>query len=149
MACGIIWGVKLLDFTLFAIWVGLDRNRSGLGFSSIQTGSICLVGFPLTAFLLVYLMRPAINYRSSIVLNICAVIFMLLVASFPLYYFLPTSIENVFLFVVVHCSLKEVASFIWLIVWSNLFSKLFPSRVLGKIYSWSFLIGHLILAVLT
>lgn len=146
LACGIIWGIKLLDFTLFSIYTGLDRKRGGLGFSTIQTGSISLLGFPLTAFLLVILFKPTQHFRSSVVLNICAFVFSILVASYPLYYLLPWKVENVLLVAVVHCSLKEVASIIWLITWSNLFSKLFPSRVLGKIYSWSFLVGHLMLA---
>lgn len=148
-ACGIIWGVKLLEFMLFPIWAEMDRSIGGLGFSTVQTGAISLLNFPIMIILLLYLYKSSQTYKASAVMYTTAGVMFFICSTMPMVYFLPFSTENMMLIIVPLSAIKEVSNVLWITAWSNLFSKLFPGRTLGRIFSWSFLLGHVILAALS
>lgn len=149
LACSITWGVKLLEFMLFPIWVELSREQGGLGFSNVATGAISLLNFPLMAILLLYLYKWVQKRKASNVMYNTALLMFFVCALTPMVYFIDISNENLMLLIVPISSLKELANILFLTSWSNLFTRLFPSRTLGRVFSWSFLIGHLILAAMT
>ena len=149
LACSITWGVKLLEFMLFPIWIELSRKQGGLGFSNVATGAISLLNFPLMAILLLYVYKWVQKQKASNVMYNTALVMFVVCSLSPLVFFIDISSENLMLLIVPICSIKELANILWITSWSNLFTRLFPSRTLGRVFSWSFLVGHLILAILT
>ena len=47
------WGVKVIDWMLFSIWVGSPIKSGGRGFSDMETGSVSLLSFPCVALCLI------------------------------------------------------------------------------------------------
>jgi hypothetical protein len=47
------WGVKVIDWMLFAIWVETPSNLGGMSFSNLETGAVSLLSFPCVAFALI------------------------------------------------------------------------------------------------
>lgn len=148
-ACGVTWGVKLLDWVLFPTWAEVSRDKGGLGLSTVQTGSINLLSFPITSIILVFVFRKIKIFKSSIVLHITNLTMLLSTGIMPVVYFIPFKPENLLLVIVVISTIKETSYIIWVTTWTGLFSKMFPSKFLGQIYSWSFMLGHILLAFLS
>ena len=148
-ACGVTWGVKLLDWVLFPTWAEVSREKGGLGLSTVQTGSINLLSFPITSILLVFIFRKIKIFKSSIVLHITNISMLLSTGIMPIVYFIPFKAENLLLVIVLISTIKETSYIIWITSWTSLFSKMFPSKFLGKIYSWSFMLGHVLLAFMS
>ena len=148
-ACGVTWGVKLLDWVLFPTWAEVSRDKGGLGLSTVQTGSINLLSFPITSILLVFIFRRIKIFKSSIVLHVTNLTMLLSTGIMPVVYFIPFKAENLLLVIVAISTVKETSYIIWITTWTSLFSKMFPSKFLGQIYSWSFMLGHILLAFLS
>jgi MFS family permease len=148
-ACGVTWGVKLLDWVLFPTWVEVSREKGGLGLSTVQTGSINLLSFPITSILLVFIFRKIKIFKSSIVLHVTNIIMLLSTGIMPVVYFVPFKAENLLFVIVLISTFKETSYIIWITSWTGLFSKMFPSKYLGQIYSWSFMLGHILLAFMS
>lgn len=147
LICGITWVVKLLEWILIPTWVEVSVEGGGLGFSSVQTGSISLISFPLTCILLVIFSKRISNFKASGVLHISNLAMLVFLSMFPLIAFINLSKENLLLLIGFISAFKEGSYIVWITSWSALFTKLFPGSTLGRIYSWSFFIGHILLVI--
>ena len=65
----------------------------------------------------------------------------------PLFGMLPIDHETFMFFVILLVSIKEGSYLIWISTWSQMMSRFFPSMMLGRIYSWSYFLGHCMLVL--
>lgn len=149
LACGIVWGVLLIDFILFPVWTELGTDQGGLNFSTVQAGAISLLNFPIVSITLIYIYKRVLTFKASYVMHVTTLIILVLSVLVPCVAFFHISHDYKFFVLIIITSIKEVAHILFLSTWSSLFSKLVPSKNLGKTFSWSFLVGHIILAVLS
>lgn len=147
LSMSLIWGVKLLEFMLFPQWLELDPSKGGLGFDKVMAGAVSLLNFPLMAIILLYLYKWVQKQKASSILFFTSLTLMCVCATTPLIYFAGFSKENMLLMIVPLCAIKESCLTLFLTSWSNLFSRIFPSKTLGRIFSWSYMIGHILLAI--
>ena len=51
------------------------------------------------------------------------------------------------LLVILLVAVKEGSYLIWLSTWSQVISRFVPSKMLGRVYSWSYFLGHALLLI--
>lgn len=149
IACGITWGVRLMEWILFPVWAELSKEKRGLGLSQVGTGAISFLCFPLTGVFLMLFYKKTKSFKTSYVLYVTTIIMFCLMVANPLLFTIDFSSENSIMLLVGLNSIKETAFTLWISSSSLLFSKLFPGRTLGRIFSWSYLGGHTFLILLS
>jgi MFS family permease len=144
---GIAWSVKFIDWMLFAIWVETEKEKGGLGFSSFETGAISLLCFPCVSFALLACFdatKRGLHSNWMIYTSLSGFVGMILI---PLIKLGLLQHETMLFCSILVGSLKEGSYLIWISTWSQLMSRLFPKIMLGRIYSWSYFIGHVFLCI--
>ena len=53
----VTWGVKVIDWMLFSVWVATPKALGGKNFSNMETGAVSLLSFPCVAFTLISCFR--------------------------------------------------------------------------------------------
>lgn len=141
------WGVKVIDWMLFAIWVETPRKWGGMSFTNMETGAVSLLSFPCVAFTLIACFQFTQKGLQTNWLIYTSVTWFALMLIIPL---IGTGVfeHETFLFlVIILVSIKEGAYLIWISTWSQMKSRFVPSMMLGRMYSWSYFLGHCILLV--
>lgn len=143
----ISWGVKVIDWMLLAIWLETNKEKGGMGFTSMETGTVSLLSFPCVSLCILACYRVIskglqTNWLIGTVLTTYSMC--LLIPLINLCYF---EHETLILMIIFINSVKEGSYLIWVSTWSQLMSKMFPSMLLGRVYSWSYFLGHVILLI--
>lgn len=143
----ILWGVKVIDWMLLAIWLKTSKEKGGMGFSSMETGSVSLLSFPCVSLCVLACYKitsKGLQTKWLIGTAITMLIMSLIIPISNLFYF---HHETLLLSVIFFNSIKEGSYLIWISTWSQLMSKMVPSMLLGRIYSWSYFLGHVLLLI--
>ncbi len=141
------WGVKVIDWMLFSIWVGNPKDKGGMGFTNLETGAVSLLSFPCVAFAVIATSQFVKHSVQTNILIVTTVIMLAVMVSLPLIA-IATEDHQKFLFVsILLVSVKESSYLIWISCWSSLISRFVPSMMLGRVYSWSYFLGHLMLCL--
>jgi len=141
----IAWSVKVIDWMLFSIWVETPLIKGGMGFSTFETGAISLLCFPCVSFMVLACFDITKRGLHSNWLIYTTLSMFLAILAIPLLKLTPLQHESLLFVVIIICSIKEGSYLIWISTWSQLMSRLFPRMMLGRIYSWSYFFGHLML----
>lgn len=143
----ISWGVKVIDWMLLAIWLKTKKERGGMGFSSMETGSVSLLSFPCVSLCVLACYKitsKGLQTKWLIGASLTMFITSLIIPVINLFYF---HHETLLLSVIFFNSIKEGSYLVWISTWSQLMSKMFPSMLLGRVYSWSYFLGHVLLLI--
>lgn len=143
----ISWGVKVIDWMLLAIWLKTDKSKGGMGFSSMETGSVSLLSFPCVSLCVLACYKiTSKGLQTKWLIGTTSTMFItsLIIPLINLGYF---HHETLLLSVIFFNSVKEGSYLVWISTWSQLMSKMVPSMLLGRVYSYSYFFGHVLLLI--
>jgi len=121
---GLTWGVKLIDWMMFSIWVETSISKGGMGFSSLETGAISLLAFPMVSFVLMACFKITKEGLQTNWLLYCNLAMFTIMIVLPLMNLIDIQHEAVLLLTIVLVSIKEGAFLVWMSVWSHIMTKL-------------------------
>ena len=139
------WMVKLLDFVLFNIWQSLPRKDGGLGFSSVEAGAVNLLSCPMICLTIITCFKMTKKKSGSYWLVTTNFLFLGTQVILPLCNILMYDHETRLFFTILVVAVKEGSYLLYQSTWNTMVSKAFSSNILGKVLSFSFFIGHLLL----
>jgi len=147
IANALSWLVKLLDWMLFSVWAEVEQSKHGLGYNSLKTSFVPLISFPFIAISMIWLIPKLKKGNRTAWISWTSLIFFIAMIAVSLLIFIREMENLTFCFAIILGAVKDGCYILWMSQWNTLVTKMFPKRVLGEIYAYSYFGGHLFLVI--